>query len=120
MVWGINEIFKATRKEEFLLQSLKFMDTMTVLFWDKEKGGLYATSEGSEDLFFRRKEAYDGALLSANSVAMDNFIELAKLTGKNEFTEMAKVIARAFGQQVRLLPSSHSYLLASVMKMEHI
>ena len=120
MVWGINEIFKATRKEELLLESLKFMDTMTVLFWDNEKGGFYATSEGSEDLFFRRKEAYDGAILSANSVAIDNFIEMAKLTGKNEFTEMAKVIARAFGQQVRLLPSSHSYLLASVMKMEHI
>lgn len=120
MVWGIIEVFKASRNEEILLQAFRLMDTMTTLFWDNEKGGFFATSDGSTDLFFRRKEAYDGAILSANSVAMDNFLELAKLTGKNEFKEMAKVIARAFGQQVKALPSSHSYLLASVMKMETI
>lgn len=118
MIWGMLELFRANGREELLNSVFQLLGTMTDLFWDEENGGFYSTEKEAADLFFRRKEAYDGAILSANSVAVSNFVHLAELTGKEEFTSMAEVVSRAFGHQVDQLPSSHSYLLASVMKMQ--
>jgi len=118
LIWGLIELFKAGKDESVLQKVFPLLNKMTELFWDGEKGGFYSTEDGADGLFFRRKEAYDGAILAPNSVAMDNFVELAKLTGKDEFNDMAKILGKAFGRQAESLPSSHSYLLAAVLKME--
>ena len=48
---------------------------------DAERGGLFLTGKDAEPLLVRPKEAYDGAVPSANSVALANLIRLSRITG---------------------------------------
>lgn len=68
-------------------------------------------------LFLRRKEAYDGAVPSGNSVAMDALIRLSMLSGRKEYASAAKRTAEAFSARVAKFPLSHTRLLAALMTL---
>ena len=68
-------------------------------------------------LFLRRKEAYDGAVPSGNSVAMDALIRLSMISGRRDFASVAKRTAEAFSERVAAFPLSHTRLLAAVMTL---
>jgi len=57
---------------------------------------------------------YDGAIPSGNSVAMMNFLRLARITGDAALEERARDIERHFGGIVRQTPSAFTQLLCAV------
>jgi len=65
-------------------------------FWDKDEGGLFFSADDAKALLLRRKEYYDGALPSGNSIAMLNLLRLMHLSGQAEWEERAWDLARAF------------------------
>ena len=66
--------------------------TQNRLFWDEEGGGWFSTTGDDPTVLLRLKEEYDGAELSAGSVAVWNLLTLAHLLGGDE--------ARAHGDRV--------------------
>ena len=91
---------------------------MLKLFWDNEKGGIYLYGNDSEQLITRPKEGYDGATPSANSVAANNFIRLARLTGAHELEEKAIMIINFFSSGIRSYAAGFSHMLGAVMTLE--
>jgi hypothetical protein len=83
-------------------------------FWDNESGGFYFTPDDGEQLLVRRKEIYDGAVPSGNSVAMLNLLRLSRLTGNHEYEELADKIGKAFSAQVSRQPAAYAMLMASL------
>jgi uncharacterized protein YyaL (SSP411 family) len=73
---------------------------MLTLFWDEENGGLFMTGEDAEKLPFRSKDVHDGAIPSGNSVAAQNLLYLAELTGNRKLEEKAQQLFRAFGREI--------------------
>ncbi|MCJ7618383.1 MAG: thioredoxin domain-containing protein, partial [Desulfobacterales bacterium] len=69
---GLIELYEATFEVSYLRAALEITDKMIEHFWDKENYGLYFTADDAEKLIFRKKEIYDGAVPSGNSVAMLN------------------------------------------------
>ncbi len=59
-------------------------------------GGFFAAA-ASEDLLVRSKDLFDGAMPSANAVAVLNLLELAERTGERSWREAAERALRAFG-----------------------
>ena len=49
-------------------------------FWDAAGGGFFFTAEDSAEVLIRGKEVYDGAMPSANSVALMTLARLSKMT----------------------------------------
>jgi len=78
-------------------------------FWDGEEGGFVFTD--APEIGGRRKEAYDGALPSGNSVMLANLLRLARLTGASEFEEKAGRLAEAFAGDVAGHPAAHTEFL---------
>jgi uncharacterized protein len=68
-------------------------------------GGFFAAGK-SPDLLFRSKEIFDGAMPSANAVAVLNLIELADQTGEERFLTEARRTLTAFASLVERAPDA--------------
>ncbi len=114
---GLTELAAATGKNAYTDAALKLADAMKENFLDKRSGGFFSSTGDDPMLFLRRKEAYDGAVPSGNSVAMDALIRLSMLSGRKEYASAAKRTAEAFSARVAKFPLSHTRLLAAVMTL---
>ena len=114
LVWGLIELYEATFDPEYLKRSLALTDDMVTLYWDDQGGGLFFAAGDAADLIIRKKEVYDGAIPSGNSVAMYNFLRLSRLAGRNDLEEKAARIGRAFSEQINQYPSGYTNFLSAV------
>ncbi|MGD8627935.1 MAG: thioredoxin domain-containing protein [bacterium] len=114
VVWGLIELYQAEFDAAHLEAALELTGTMLEHFGDPSGGGLYFTPDDGEELLMRRKEAYDGAVPSGNSVAMLNLLRLARLTGRPDLEQQASTVSRAFSGSVSQSPAGHTQFLSAV------
>lgn len=114
LTWGLLELYEASFEVRFLEQSLALNADMIAHFWDEARGGFYSTADDSEELLVRQKEIYDGAIPSANSVAMLNLLRLGRMTAAPDLEEKAAMIGRAFSRNVASSPAAYTQLMVAV------
>ncbi|MEW6181817.1 MAG: thioredoxin domain-containing protein [Bacillota bacterium] len=114
MIWGLTELYEATFEVRYLQEALGLNDILLSRFWDDKDGGFYSSSDAAEDVLVRRKEIYDGAVPSGNSVAMFDLLRLGLITADPELEQKASRIGRAFSGSVLEAPSAHTQLLAAL------
>ncbi len=107
------ELYDATFEPSFLKRAIDLQRATIDLFWDPGNGGFFFTAADNETLLVRQKEVYDGAIPSGNSVAADNLVRLARLTGDRDFSSTSEHIFAAFAATVERMPSAHSQLIAA-------
>lgn len=74
--WGLIDLYETTFEIRYLKAALELNNHLLRHFWDKENGGFYFTADYAEKGIIRKKEIYDGAVPSGNSVAMLNLVRL--------------------------------------------
>ena len=114
MVWGLIDLYEATLEPRYLRHALGLNDMMLEHFWDDFKGGLFFTADDGEKLLMRRKEIYDGAIPSGNSVAVLNLLRLSNLCAKPEYDKKARAIIAAFSGTVARQPATSAMLMTAV------
>jgi len=114
MVWGLIELYGSNFNPEYLKKALEINAALLEHFHDERDGGFYFTADFGEKLVLRRKEVYDGAIPSGNSVAVMNLLKLARLTGDDLLETAAARAVAAFSGQVRQFPSAYCHFLAAV------
>ncbi|TFG27609.1 thioredoxin domain-containing protein [Candidatus Thorarchaeota archaeon] len=114
LIWALLEMYEATYKPQYLEQAQNLTKTVIEKFWDDKEGGFYFTSIDAEELLVRKKDAYDGAIPSGNSVSFFNLIRLARLLGDNEYEDYAVKIGRAFSSEIKRAPSAYSLMLVGL------
>jgi uncharacterized protein YyaL (SSP411 family) len=114
LIWALLESYEATFKPEYLKLAKDLTSDLIGRFWDSESGGFYFTDSNSEELLFRKKDAYDGAIPSGNSVVALNLIRLARFLGDSQLEEKAAETIRAFSDIVQRVPSGFSMMLNAV------
>ncbi|MCB0301711.1 MAG: thioredoxin domain-containing protein, partial [Calditrichaeota bacterium] len=113
-IWGFTELYQTTFDTRYLQAAIEFTDILESDFWDNENGGYFFTADAAEQLLVRKKEIYDGAVPSGNSVMMLNLQRLARLTGRTEFENHAEKIGRAFSDMIRQSPIAYTMLLCGL------
>jgi uncharacterized protein YyaL (SSP411 family) len=111
LIWGLVELYEASLDDKYLSLALDLNRDLLRYFWDEEKGGLFFYGHDAEILLTRPKEAYDGALPSANAVASLNFLRLARLSPNPELEEKAQQTMDCFAGQIQEHPTAHSFWL---------
>ena len=111
LVWGLLEIYEACFEDKFIEAAVDVSKYMIKEFWDKDVGGFYFTPKDRNSTNLRRKEKFDGAVPSGNSVALLNLVRLSLLTGEPVYEELSSQIIRAFSEDVKSYPSGHSFML---------
>ncbi|MCA9407701.1 MAG: thioredoxin domain-containing protein [Candidatus Omnitrophica bacterium] len=112
-IYGLIELYQTTFDEKYLNKALELQQVMVQIFWDKARGGFFFTAQGSEDVLFRQKEIYDGAVPAGNSIAALNLIVLYHLTLDEKWQDLAAQIFQAFAQEIKKNPSSYAQMLSA-------
>jgi uncharacterized protein YyaL (SSP411 family) len=113
LAWGLVEVYQATFEPRYLTKALALLGQLEERFTD-EAGGFFLTPEDGEELLVRRKDAYDGAAPSGNSIAALALLQLARLTGDEKLTGRAQALFAAFSQQVEHVPTAFTQLLQAL------
>ncbi len=114
-VWAMLSLYDATFDAGYLKQALSFNQKMLNSFLDAENGGFFLTANDAEQLIYRPKETYDGAIPSGNSVAAYCLMKLAKLTGNPQLEEAAYQQLQFLAGAAEQYPSGYSFALLALM-----
>jgi uncharacterized protein YyaL (SSP411 family) len=114
IVWGLIELYEATFETGYLKSAIELTQHMISHFWDEEHGGFYLSADDAESVVTRRKDAYDGAHPSGNSIATLNLLRLAHMTGESKFEERASRIIYALSSIVSKAPTAYTQLLIAL------
>ncbi len=113
LAWGLLELHQATLDDAWATHAIDVTQAMIDGFWDDDDGAFWFTRHGQKDLPVRRKEVYDGAQPSGNSVALDVLVRLGRLTGDPAYEKRADDLQKALGATVRQNPNGHTHLLTA-------
>ncbi len=113
-IWGLLELYEATFDCRYLEASLELNHDFLKYFWDHDSGGFHFTASHAEQLPARKKELYDGAVPSANSVAALNLLRISRITGNHDLEETAEALATAFAGTIRQFPSAYTQMLTAL------
>jgi hypothetical protein len=113
-IWGLLELYEATFETRYLKFAIKLAEKMLELFWDENNNGFFLTERDNQDVIFRQKEIYDGAIPSGNSVALLGLIKLGKITNNEKFTEIAHRLIEFFSGTIKKFPSQHTFFLCAL------
>ncbi len=114
LIHGLLGLYEATFDPDLIQQAIDLQHSMLDDFWDQDGGGFYLTANQTRDLPKRPKELYDGALPSANSVALSNMLRLARLTGVARWEEHANALMQSCAGSVKAQPAAYTHFLIGV------
>jgi len=114
LIHGLLSLYQTTYDLTFAEEAKILQEKMMERFWDEENGGFFSTPNGSVELPVRPKELYDGAIPSANSVALFNLVFLSRLTGDPQWENRAQAQIRAFAGTLKSQPQAFTYFLCAL------
>jgi uncharacterized protein YyaL (SSP411 family) len=118
-IWGLLELYSASGKPQYLKTALHLQEELERLFMDEEGGGYFLTGSDAEELLFRPKESYDGALPSGNSITALNLLRLARLTGDERWEKKAEQQLLSFHPVLEEHPSGYTAFLQALQFALH-
>ena len=114
IIKGLIELYESTFEPYYLQSAIELNTSFLAHFWDEGRGGFFSTSDDAEILLVRKKEVYDGAIPSCNSVAFENLVRLAHLTGDTRIEERTAELSRCFAPVVQQSPSAYAWYLCAL------
>lgn len=118
IIYGLIEVYQTTFDPEILTLALKLNDVMIANFWDETSGGFFFTSSNCETVLLRKKEVYDGAIPSGNSIALLNLLRLSLLTENTSYKDYALKIFQVFSKTIHKMPTAYTMLLAGLINAQ--
>jgi uncharacterized protein len=115
--WAIRaliELYETGFEPAWLEEALALDQYLNNHFSDKRDGGYFITSDQDHELIVRKKEIYDGAVPSCNSIMLINLVQLSHLTGNSAFDERAGRLAETFAGIVSRSPSAYCAYLTGL------
>ncbi len=126
-VWLINgllELHRASKDSAWLNWALELQQQQKQLFLDKTSTAYYESVANDKNLLFRSKNIYDGALPSANAIALANLRMLSNTVGskklKQSFSMQADKLVNYFAGIVNQNPAAAASLVAVEMRAVEI
>jgi uncharacterized protein YyaL (SSP411 family) len=114
MIYGLLELFETSFNVNYLKFALSLNEILLDHFWDDENGGFYFTPDDGEKVLVRKKEIYDSAIPSGNSIMMLNLLKIAQLTEKEVFKDKALNLEKAFSQTIQKIPTGFTGFLCAL------
>jgi len=114
LIWGVLELYDATFNEEYIKLALELSEELDKHFRDDENGGFFFTADYADEILIRKKECFDSATPSGNSVHLINLLRMASMLEDETIIETAEHIIKSFATKIKQLPIAHTLLLVGV------
>ena len=112
LVKGLAALYEAGYEPRHLEKALELAGIAIDLFWDKDEDGFFFSA--GREAGGRRKDVYDGAVPSGNSVMFMDLLRLARLTGRRDLEERASRLAAAFTPEILGHPRMYTEFLCGL------
>ena len=113
-IYGLLHLYRSTFDIAWAETAAALQEVMLKELWDEAAGGFFLVGAQNRELPVRPKEIYDGAIPSANSVALLNLLWLSRLTGNPTWAEKADRLVRAFAGSIDRQPSAFTFFLCGL------
>jgi uncharacterized protein YyaL (SSP411 family) len=120
LIDGLIGLHKATKSQRWLTEADRLMQLELKLFWDKQNGGFFFTSEDHESLLARSKNPLDGARPSGNSVSAQNLLYLGKTLQKEEYLKYAEKTVHSVSGMLAAAPSAATRMAIVVGQLREL
>ncbi|QUH22831.1 thioredoxin domain-containing protein [Methanobacterium alkalithermotolerans] len=111
LIWGLLELYQASFKVKYLSKAFELNQSLLDQFLDKSEGGFYFTPADGETVLLRKKESYDSAIPSGNSVQVLNLLKMSLLSEDARLKETAHKCLNYFSSKIKRSPLGHTHFL---------
>ena len=114
VIFALLTLYEATLEEKYLERAKQLCSKAIENFYDDKQGGFYLYGTENEQLIFRPKETYDGAIFSGNSAMAYNLVRLYLMTGEKQYEALAEKQLRFLASEARAYPAGHTLFLVAL------
>jgi uncharacterized protein YyaL (SSP411 family) len=100
----------------YLIRSKQLATYVLENFAEENTGYFFFTSKAQTDVIVRKKEVYDGATPSGNSIMADNFLYLATVFDNKEWKELAEKMLNTLNTAIVNYPTSFANWAILILK----
>ena len=111
VAYGLISLYEATFNRHWLESAVALTDEALRRFDDPGSGLFFDTSTDHDRLLVRPRELQDGATPTGNSLLADTLLRLHRLTGREDFHQIATGILRAMAGPLRQSPLGFGRML---------
>jgi len=115
LIFGLIELYQARYNPKFIREAINLNEIILNKFWDEKSGGLFVTMKDQNDLPFNKKEIYDGAIPSTNSIAALNWYRLFSLSYNNKYRDLVEKQLKYFYSQIKQQPHEFSGFMTALI-----
>ncbi|MFH0734756.1 MAG: thioredoxin domain-containing protein [bacterium] len=112
VIWGLIELYNSTLNADYLVDAVQLNENFIKYYWDETNNGFYFSPSNGEKLISRSKQFFDNAIPSSNSIALQNFIWLSKLTALPIYQTYIQNMLKVYGEEIEKYPRSFSMVLS--------
>ena len=124
LIAALLQLYKTSLSENYLLKAFDYCSYVIENFSDEESCFFYFTHQDQKDVIVRKKEIYDGATPSGNSVMAENLLQLAIIFDNAQWRDRANQMIKIISNSTLKYPGSFgiwaSLLLYQVMGVNEI
>ncbi len=113
LIQALLQLDKITANRDYLVRAKELCEKVITDFSEPD-GYFYYTPEQQTDVIVRKKEVYDGATPSGNSVMAQNLLELGLLLDQREWLERSYQMTKGLSTVAVKYPTSFGVWLAGV------
>lgn len=116
LIQGVLELYQSDSDSAWHEWAIALQQKQEELFADPA-GGYFTTSLAAHDIIVRKKDAYDGATPSGNSIAALNLLKFYSLSGEKNYFDNYEKLESFISADVNRYPPGHSqFLIANDFK----
>ena len=117
LIAALIELGQATGDFQYFEQALAFTEIVLKHFSDPKTSFLYYTHKGQDDVLLRKKEIYDSAVPSGNSMMAYNLYRLSIVFNRQDWKDRTNQVLIAIGDIVLKYPTSFGVWLSLIFEI---
>ena len=117
LVQALIQLQEVTGNTDWLLKAKEITEYVVANFSETGTGFFYFTKKDQADVIIRKKEVYDGAVPSGNSVMAYNLYQLSMFFDKREWRERSQDMVLSLGPVVCKYPASFGVWVCLLQEM---
>ena len=117
LISALIELAQITGKNDYLDQAKGMTQIVSDHFSDEQSLFFYFTHKNQNDVLIRKKEIYDGATPSGNSIMAYNLYRLSIIFDINEWRTRSETMVRSLSDTATKYPTSFGVWLALLFEM---
>lgn len=108
LIEALLNVHTVTFDPDYVIKARELTEFVLDKFFDKKNKLFYFTSSAQDDLIVRKKDLYDGAIPSGNSVMVENLMKLGALLEHLPYEQLAHQMLLQMQEAVKKYASSFS------------